>query len=101
LGGKRPEDSPDLYDRISPLKHVDRIQTPLLLTIGDKDSIPGGGSRYQDTLSFYDALRKAGRPAELKVYSGQGHGIDNGGLTEQHLNQAIEYFRSHMPAEHN
>ena len=43
LSGKRPEDSPDLYDRISPVKHVDRIQTPLLLTIGDKDSIPGGG----------------------------------------------------------
>lgn len=99
LGGKRPEDSPALYDRISPVKHVDRIQTPLLLMIGDKDSIPGGGSRYLDTLAFYDALRKAGRSAELIVYRGQGHGIDNDGLTEQHLNKAIDYFRSHMAAE--
>jgi dipeptidyl aminopeptidase/acylaminoacyl peptidase len=99
LGGKRPEDSPGLYDRISPVKHVDHIQTPLLLTIGDKDSIPGGGSRYLDTLAFYDALRKAGRPAELIVYRDQGHGINTDGLIEQHLNKAIDYFRSHMPAE--
>ncbi len=99
LGGKRPEDSPALYDRISPVKQVDRIQTPLLLTIGDKDSIPGGGSRYLDTIAFYDALRKAGGPAELIVYRGQGHGITDDTLTEQHLNKAIDYFRSHMPAE--
>jgi len=97
LGGRRPEDSPDLYDRISAVKHADLIQTPLLLVIGDKDSIPGGGSRYLDTLAFYDALRKAGRPVELIVYPNQGHGIDNS-LAEQHVNKAIEYFRSHMPA---
>jgi dienelactone hydrolase len=99
LGGKRPEDSPGLYDRISPMKHVDRIHTPLLLAIGDKDSIPGGGSRYQDTLAFYDALKKAGRPVELIVYRGQGHAIDNDGVVEQHVNKAIDFFRSHMPAE--
>jgi len=69
------------------------------LAIGDKDSIPGGGSRYLDTLAFYDALRKARRPAGLIVYRGQGHEINNDGLIEQHLNKAIDYFRSHMPAE--
>ncbi len=98
LGGKRPEDSPALYDRISPIKHVDRIHTPLLLAIGDKDSIPGGGSRYLDTLAFYDALRKAGSPVELIVYRGQGHSIDDDKIVEQHVNTAINFFRSHMPA---
>jgi dipeptidyl aminopeptidase/acylaminoacyl peptidase len=98
LGGRRPEDSPDLYDRISPVKHADLIQTPLLLIIGDKDSIPNGGSRYLDTLAFYDALRKAGRPVELLVYPNQGHGIGGDSLVEQHVNRAVEYFRAHMPA---
>jgi dienelactone hydrolase len=99
LGGRRPEDSPDLYDRISPVKHADRIRTPLLLIIGDKDSIEGGGSRYRDTLAFHDALRKAACPVELIVYQGQGHGIDNDRLTEEHVNKAIDYFRSHMPGK--
>ena len=78
---------------------MDRIHTPLLLAIGDKDSIPGGGSRYLDTLAFYDALRKAGRPVELIVYRGQGHSLDDDKVVEQHVNTAINFFRSHMPAD--
>jgi dipeptidyl aminopeptidase/acylaminoacyl peptidase len=81
------------------MKHVDLIHTPLLLAIGDKDSIPGGGSRYQDTLAFYNALQKAGRPVELVVYRGQGHGLDNDEVVEQHVAKAITFFRSHMPSE--
>lgn len=50
-------------------------------------------------MAFYDALSKAGRPAELIVYRGQGHGINDDTRIEQHLNRAIDYFRSHMPAE--
>ena len=89
LGSKRPEDSPALYDRISPIQHVDRILTSLLLAIGDKDSIPGGGSRYLETFAFYDALRKAGRPVELIVYRGQGHSPDDDKVVEQHVNTAL------------
>jgi dipeptidyl aminopeptidase/acylaminoacyl peptidase len=102
LGGRKPEDSPELYDRISPVQHADRIRTPLLLVIGDKDSIPGGGSRYRDTLAFHDALRKAGSPVELIVHPGHGHGIDarvDKNLLAEHVEKAIDYFRSHMPAE--
>lgn len=35
LGGRKPEDSPELYRRISPVYHVDKIVTPLLLVIGE------------------------------------------------------------------
>jgi acylaminoacyl-peptidase len=99
LGGRRPEDSPALYDRISPVKAAARIKTPLLLVIGDKDSIPGGGSRYEDTLAFHDALVKSGAPVELVVHQGQGHGLNDVSLTEQHVGKAIEYFRAHSPAQ--
>ena len=98
LGGRKPEDSPELYDRISAARHADRIKTPLRLIAGDKDSIPGGGSRYQDAVVFAEALRKAGSPVELVVYPGQGHGIDNATLATEHVRNAIEYFRSHMTA---
>jgi hypothetical protein len=46
LGGRKPEDSPQLYFRISPINHVERIKTPLLLIVGSKDS------RYADTMKF-------------------------------------------------
>ncbi len=98
LGGRRPEDSPELFDRISAIRQAERIKTPLRLVVGDKDSIPGGGSRYQDALAFAEALRKAGSPVELVVYPGQGHGIDNVSLAAEHVRNAIAFFRSHMPA---
>ena len=68
LGGRKPEDSPELYLRISPFYHVDKISTPLLLAVGEKDSIPGGSSRYTDAKAFYEALRKVGSPVELVIY---------------------------------
>jgi dipeptidyl aminopeptidase/acylaminoacyl peptidase len=96
LRGKRPQDSPALYNRISPIQHVASIHTPLLLAIGDKDSIPGGGSRYLDTLAFYHALKKLNRPVELVVYKDQGHTLSDADLVEQHVSRAIAFFRSQM-----
>lgn len=94
LGGRRPEDSPDLYRRISPVFHVDKITTPLLLMIGEKDN------RFADTMSFYEALRKAGRPVSLVSYPGEGHGLSTAALAEQHVRKALEFFRSAQAATH-
>jgi dipeptidyl aminopeptidase/acylaminoacyl peptidase len=94
LGGRKPEDSNDLYIRISPIYQVEKISTPLLLVVGEKDSIPGGGSRYKDAVAFYEALRKAGKPVDLVVYPGEGHEISDAAVVEQHVRKAIEFFRS-------
>jgi dipeptidyl aminopeptidase/acylaminoacyl peptidase len=96
LGGRKPEDSPDLYLRISPVYHVDKIVTPLLLVVGAKDSIAGGGSRYEDAVHFSEALRKAGRTVDFVVYPDAGHGVP-ASLAEQHVRKAIEFFRSAPP----
>jgi dipeptidyl aminopeptidase/acylaminoacyl peptidase len=88
LGGRKPEDSPELYRRISPVYQADKIATPLLLVIGEKDT------RYDDTMKFYEALRKAGSPVSLVVYPGEGHGISTAALAEQHVRKALEFFRS-------
>jgi len=88
LGGRKPEDSLELYRRISPVFQVDKIVTPLLLVIGEKDT------RYDDTMKFYEALRQIGRPVRLVVYPGEGHEISNPALAEQHVRKALEFFES-------
>ena len=88
LGGKVPEDSLELYHRISPLYQVDKITTPMLLVIGEKDT------RYHDTMQFYEALRRIGRPVSLVAYPGEGHEISSAALAEQHVRKALEFFRS-------
>jgi len=91
LGGKKPEDSPELYRRISPVFQVDRISTPLLLVIGEKDT------RFEDTMEFYRALRKAGSPVSLVTYPGEGHGLSTAALAEQHVRRALDFFRAAKP----
>jgi dipeptidyl aminopeptidase/acylaminoacyl peptidase len=56
------EDSPELYRRISPSYHAKNITTPLLLIVGQKDT------RFNNTLLFHEALRKAGTPVTFVVY---------------------------------
>lgn len=91
LGGRKPEDSPELYRRISPVFNVDKISTPLLLVIGETDT------RFDDTMEFYRALRKAGSPVSLVKYAGEGHELSNATLAEQHVKRALEFFRSAKP----
>lgn len=88
LGGREPEDNMELYRRISPIYQVDRITTPLLLVAGEKDT------RFPDTLRFYEALRKAGRPVTLIKYPGEGHGISDPALAEQHVRRAMDFFQA-------
>jgi len=76
---------------------VDQVTTPLLLVVGDKDSIPGGGSRYDDAKAFDEALRRVGSPVEFVVYPGEDHGI-SAGLAERHVRKAIEFFRAARPS---
>jgi dipeptidyl aminopeptidase/acylaminoacyl peptidase len=88
LGGREPDDSPDLYYRISPVYHADKIDTPLLLVIGEKDT------RYADTVQFYDSLLKLGKPVTLVVYPGEGHELSTASLADQHVRRAIRFFRA-------
>jgi dipeptidyl aminopeptidase/acylaminoacyl peptidase len=88
LHGRTPADSPDLYLRISPIYQVAQIQTPLLLVLGDKDE-----TRVDDTRRFHEALVKAGSPAKLVMYAGEGHQLTSAALGVKHVRQAIEFFR--------
>jgi dienelactone hydrolase len=93
LGGRKPEDSLELYRRISPVFHVDRISTPLLLVIGEKDT------RFEDTMEFYRALSKAGSPVSLVTYPEEGHELSTASLAEQHVRRALDFFRAAKPVQ--
>ncbi len=88
LGGCTPDNSLDLYRRISPAYQADKIDTPLLLVVGEKDS------RYADTIQFYRSLHKLGKPVSLLVYPREGHEISSASLAEQHIRKAIQFFRA-------
>jgi acetyl esterase/lipase len=62
---------PKLADEISPIRHVDSGDAPVLIQHGTADQlVPLEGSRM-----MLETLRKAGVPAELEIYEGAGHGF--------------------------
>lgn len=60
-----------LYDKFSPIRHVKKITSPLLLLHGREDPyVPLGQS-----LELFRALKDLGRKTRLVVYPREGHGF--------------------------
>jgi len=62
---------PHIHDRNSPISHVSRIRTPVLILHGEQDTnVPLG-----QAVHFHRALRHFGVEHELVVYPREGHGL--------------------------
>ncbi|MGH8553608.1 MAG: alpha/beta hydrolase family protein, partial [Methylococcales bacterium] len=57
-------------DSASPNKLVDRIKVPVYLAAGREDF----RAAPKHTEMMYAALQKAGKPSEMVIYEGEGHG---------------------------
>jgi dipeptidyl aminopeptidase/acylaminoacyl peptidase len=60
-----------LFDRISPIRHIDRVRVPLLVLHGTRDPRVGFGESTQ----VVDALQKRQRPVQFEVFDYAGHGF--------------------------
>ncbi|TKB56677.1 S9 family peptidase [Ferrimonas aestuarii] len=67
--GKSLMEAPHLYIENSPVFHVDRIDTPLVIMFGDEDeAVP-----YEQGLELYMAMRRAAKPVVMLQYEGEPH----------------------------
>jgi dipeptidyl aminopeptidase/acylaminoacyl peptidase len=72
----------DSYLANSPVFHVDKLNTPLLVAHGTED----GAVDYNQGVEYYNAARRAGKDFVLLSYNGENHG------NRQKANQ-IDYHR--------
>lgn len=61
----------DLYIENSPLFHIDKIKTPLLIMANDKD----GAVPWQQGIELFTALRRLDKPAWMLTYNGEEHNL--------------------------
>ena len=61
----------DTYIANSPIFHVDRMNTPLLVAFGDKD----GAVDWNQGVELYNAARLAEKQFVMLVYPGENHGL--------------------------
>lgn len=62
----------ELYERSSPIRYVERAQTPILIMHGDSD--PRVDPRQSEILYRYISLQEDAPPVRLVFYKGEGHG---------------------------
>lgn len=62
---------PDLYIENSPLFHLKKIQTPLVIMSNDAD----GAVPWYQGIEFYTAMRRLNKPVWLLVYNGEAHNL--------------------------
>lgn len=68
-----PEKDKELYERISPLFHADKIKVPLLVAQGAND--PRVNKAESDQI--VEALKERGIEVEYMVKENEGHGFRN------------------------
>jgi len=65
-------EAPDVYERMSPFSHADKIKTPILLIHGEADN--NSGTFPIQTERFYNAIKGHGGTARYVVLPYESHG---------------------------
>jgi dipeptidyl aminopeptidase/acylaminoacyl peptidase len=93
LGGT-PVTDPELYDRSAPVKHLDKIERPLMILQGTNDTnVP-----LWETLKVVDRLEKLGKPFDMAFYPGEIHFFRRAFVLRDAWRRSEVFFDSHLKA---
>jgi dienelactone hydrolase len=95
LGGN-PSSDPALWDRSSPVRHLDKLTRPLLILQGTADiNVP-----FWETLKVVDTLEKLHKPFDLMIYPGEPHWFRRSYVLQDAWRRSEAFFDMHLkPAE--
>lgn len=93
LGGQTPWGNPATYLALSPIYHLNKVTTPMLLAIGEHE----GAILQLYTIELYKGLRYLDRDVTLLKYPGQGHGFEGAALRD-YWQRVNEFFDLHLNA---
>lgn len=81
-------DNWDAFARNSPVYHIKKVQTPLLLLHNDKD----GAVDFTQGIEYYNGLRRLNKPVVMITYKGENHGIAKTANRKDYAVRMMEYF---------
>jgi dipeptidyl aminopeptidase/acylaminoacyl peptidase len=90
--GGTPWTARESYERWSPIRYVDRVKTPIMITHGEQDRrVP-----IQQAEELYRSLKKRGVETVFVRYPREGHGITEPNHVIDLVHRQIEWFDKHL-----
>lgn len=87
-----PWENWDSYLRNSPIYHVKKVQTPLLMLHNDKD----GAVDFTQGVEYYNALRRLQKPVVMLQYKGENHGLMKLENRKDYAVRMMEFFDHYL-----
>ncbi|WP_270089405.1 alpha/beta hydrolase family protein [Sphingobacterium sp. SYP-B4668] len=81
-------DNWEAYAQNSPIFHIKKVNTPLLLLHNDKD----GAVDYTQGIEYYNGLRRLNKPVVMLTYNGENHGLVKEENKKDYAVRMMEYF---------
>jgi dipeptidyl aminopeptidase/acylaminoacyl peptidase len=88
-------EDPAVYAKSSAITYIDKVKTPVLVVVGDRD----GECPAPQSFEFWHALRDEHVPTQLVVYPNEGHSFANPEHRTDVLLRTMAWFARYMPAE--
>jgi dipeptidyl aminopeptidase/acylaminoacyl peptidase len=92
--GARGPDDPAL-DEISPIKHIEALNVPVLLIHGRDDTVVP----YEQSSVMADALRRANKDVQFVTLQHEDHWLSRSQTRLQMLQALVAFLRAHNPAD--
>ena len=93
MGVKGPDDP--VLDTISPIKHIDRVNVPVLLIHGKDDTIVD----YEQSEVMLKALQKANKPVELVTLKKEDHWLSRSETRLLMLQTSVAFLKANNPPD--
>ncbi|HEY1562404.1 MAG TPA: prolyl oligopeptidase family serine peptidase [Caulobacteraceae bacterium] len=82
-------------DSLSPAKLAARADAPILVMYGKDDTVVSPTQSQE----MIEALRRAGKPYEVRVMAGEDHWLSKGATRTAMLQAAVAFVQKYDPAE--
>jgi dipeptidyl aminopeptidase/acylaminoacyl peptidase len=87
-----PWDYAPMYERLSPIRHVKKVKSPVLIMHGANDErVPP-----EQAVEFYQALRDLGKDVTFIRFPREGHGLREPRHLIDRLRRYLFFFAKHV-----
>jgi dipeptidyl aminopeptidase/acylaminoacyl peptidase len=90
--GVTPNQDPQLWDRVSPIANLDRLQAPLLVVHSDRDVNVDPGQSY----NLVDELDRRGKAYEVVYYPDEAHGLADPAHQRDSYERILAFFARYL-----